>query len=515
MADKILLCISVTQAVVAHMRGQATVHCEIFSSDEDGLEAFGMFLASLPRALVYIATDAVEEDYRFETLPHATGSDRADLLRRKLKQYYRNTPYLTAISRGRIGEKRRDDRYLFAALTNPALIDPWLAIIAKRDLPVAGIYMASMLTAALVRKVSNEFPRMLVVAPHGTGIRITFYKDGEFFISRLSRSGSGGNPEKVFATEISSTRGYLTSLHLDTLDEPLPVVFLDRNDSLSAVVEHVAAEVANLQCVRIDRSTLIRQLQIAPEHLSLALETAYLGLLAEKAPDANLAPTSVTTEYRQFQRRRSIYTASAALGLAGLLWSGYNLWDAYDLGEQATQTARLTTAAQTQYREITREFPATPTTSENLINAVEIYKKASKTIRSPQPFMQIVSRAIAPSAEVFLQEINWTYGTDEVNVDAGTRTSQPTDIAPTGALKQSGYITGEIRPFHGDYRAAIDTVNEVAKRLARDPTVAEVRVVKHPLNVNPRLALSGNTRDAAEQSGIADFKILITLKPDA
>jgi hypothetical protein len=144
---------------------------------------------------------------------------------------------------------------------------------------------------------------------------------------------------------------------------------------------------------------------------------------------------------------------------------------------------------------------------------VEIYKKISKRIRSPLLFMQVVSRAIEPSPEVFLQEINWAYGTPAIPAEGGESTTQP--AAAPGNLRQSGYVTGEIRPFQGDYRAAIDAINAVANRLARDPAVAAARVVNYPLNVNPALALSGNTRDAAQPAGTAGFKIVLTLKPDA
>ena len=58
-------------------------------------------------------------------------------------------------------------------------------------------------------------------------------------------------------------------------------------------------------------------------------------------------------------------------------------------------------------------------------------------------------------------------------------------------------------------------VNRMADRLAKDPAVAEVKVTKFPLNVNSELALTGNTRDTAEQAGVADFKIAVTLKPNA
>lgn len=508
MADQILLCISATQAVVAHTQGRAVVRCEIFHSDEEGLAAFDEFLATAHSAIVAFSADAVEEDYRFETLPHATGSDRTGMLARKLKQYYRNSPYVTAISRGRAGDKRRDDRYLFAALTNAALIDPWLSAVTRHGLPVAGIYLVSMLTAALLRKIGNDMPRVLVVAPHSAGLRLTFLKDGEFCVSRLSRGGIGGETARALALEISSTRVYLASLHLDSPDDPLTVLFLDRDDSLAPAVEYVAAESANLQCVRIGRDTLIRQLRMAPEHLALALETSYLGLMAEKAPDANLAPASVTAEHRQLKRRGYVYAATTALALAGMVWAAYNLWLAHDLGEQTAHDARRTAAAQARYREVTREFPAAPTTSENLINTVDIYQKLSKTIRSPRPFMQIVSRAIEPNPEVFLHEMNWRYGTEGAPVSGGAP-------HPAGALVQTGYVAGEIRPFHGDYRAANDAIDVVANRLMREPAVAEVQVVKYPLDVNPGLALSGNTRDPTAQSGIADFKIVLRLKPDA
>ena len=82
--------------------------------------------------------DTVDEDYRFETLPHAYGKDRRDMVERKLKQLYRSTPFFGASLAEREEGKRRDDRYLFAALTNPAVFDPWLRILIASGLPIAG-----------------------------------------------------------------------------------------------------------------------------------------------------------------------------------------------------------------------------------------------------------------------------------------------------------------------------------------------------------------------------------------
>ena len=100
--------------------------------------------------------DAVEEDYRFETLPHASASDRAEMVARKLKQHYRNTPYMAAWLLGRETDKRRDDRYLFSALTNPDLIADWLQPVAARELPIARDYLLPMVSAAWLEKLERE-----------------------------------------------------------------------------------------------------------------------------------------------------------------------------------------------------------------------------------------------------------------------------------------------------------------------------------------------------------------------
>ena len=167
--------------------------------------------------------------------------------------------------------------------------------------------------------------------------------------------------------------------------------------------------------------------------------------------------------------------------------------------------------AQFQYREITRTFPAAPTSSDNLIRAVDVYQRVMRAQRSPQPFMQLVSRALDTQPQVFLTEIQWRYGIAQ-NDNAGASPAPPGSL---GALRQIGTLHGEIRPFQGDFRSAIALINRVAEHLAREPSVADVKVLKLPLNVNPDLALSGDTRDAAEHTGTAEFTLQVTLRPNA
>jgi hypothetical protein len=141
MADKLLIGISAPVVTAAHWHGGKITECLTFANDEGGQADFKEYLARLPDMPAHIMVDAVEEDYRFETLPHAFGSDRGDMVGRKLKQHYRNSPYMAAALLGRDTGKRRDDRYLFSALTNADLITDWQQAVAARGMPIAGIYL--------------------------------------------------------------------------------------------------------------------------------------------------------------------------------------------------------------------------------------------------------------------------------------------------------------------------------------------------------------------------------------
>ena len=70
-----------------------------------------------------------------------------------------------------------------------------------------------------------------------------------------------------------------------------------------------------------------------------------------------------------------------------------------------------------------------------------------------------------------------------------------------------------MRPFRGDYREAIDAINRFAETLSKQPNVAEVKVAKLPLNINPTLTLTGNTSENRDQAGTAAFTIILIMKP--
>jgi hypothetical protein len=75
-------------------------------------------------------------------------------------------------------------------------------------------------------------------------------------------------------------------------------------------------------------------------------------------------------------------------------------------------------------------------------------------------------------------------------------------------------VRGEVRPFDGDYKAAMALIGDFASRLAADSMVAEVRTLKLPLNSSSDAGLTGST-NATSAKGNAGFEFLIVFKAGA
>ena len=524
MTDKLLLSVSASQVSAARWLGGRLGECTVFENSDEGLAAFSGFLARAPTLTAHIIVDAVEEDYRFESLPHSFGSDRSEMIARKLKQHYRNSPYCSARMQGRDSGKRRDDRYLFCALTNPELVNKWLDVVIERELPVAGIYLLPTVSAKLIEKLKLKQTNLLVVSIHGAGLRLSFFREQQLRISRLARIDSGASESiKNYAEEISNTRLYLHALRVMTLDEHLSVQIVDHKDALNNLAQAISHDNPNVECHRLGRREIVDGLGISALSLDSSNDALYLHLLGLQPPDNNLAPANITLGHRQQRIRRGIYALASVTVLAAATWCAILFFQIHDVRADIDKARRQTTLLQEQYQEATRQFPAAPTSAENLRRAVEISQKIGATTRTPEIMMDLVSQALDQHPTIIVKTFGWRYDTTEYEIG---RDGAPAPVAaapstplpnapPGGKRKESALVEGEVRPFSGDYRGAIEAINSFAKALSQQPNVAEVRVVKQPLNISPNLTLSGNTADSRDHADKAEFAILVVMRPAA
>lgn len=527
MAAKLLVYLSAAGATVSRSRGNRIDDLARFTADETGLAAFEQYRQASKGAPAFLLVDATEEDYRFETLPHASGSDREQMVERKLRQHYRGSPFTSGLLVGRDSTKRKDDRFLFCALTNPELVTPWLDVLAAAEHPVGGVFLLPMVMPRLVTTLEDKSHNLLIISTMATGIRLTFFKDNSFRLSRLSRVDTSltGFPRAIH-DEISNTRLYLHALRAATLDEPVTVILLDHADALETTEQLIQSESSALTCKRMGSADIAARLKLPREQLARAPESIFLQLLQDKVPSSNLAAPAVTARYRRMRTRQQLFAASGAVAALGLCWSGFNLFQQYTLDSERETAVRNTARINAEYEAATRQFPSAPTTAENLKRTTELAERLLKADKLPMPFYALLSRALAPDPDLSPVEIVWQYSPTEIaGTDRGTQggaTAAPAPAAPPPApipgastRKQSGLISGEIKNFRGDFRDAINRINQLAERLRADPAVEQVRVTQLPLNVNPGLALTGSTSDTPAQGGSSEFKLIVVLKTNS
>lgn len=507
MSGKIIVCVTTQRAVAAVFEHGRLGPCHDFAIGEDGLRAFGELLHAYPGLPVYLMVDSVEEDYHAEILPHVSGSARRELVRRKLKQLYRNTSYSTAWVQGREHDKRHDDRYLFAALTNMDLLRPWVGTLHAFQSPLAGVYLLPMVSQELVAWFKLRDPDLLLITRHNDGLRQSFFQGGQLKASRLALSDlEQGASTAHLAAEIGKTRLYLNSLRLVTREAKLTVLLLDSDDGMEGLQQRLQAD-PGFVCHRMTRGELSSRLGALLE-CPYALHMTMLGL---RPPANNLAPVVTIRHFRNYQQRRLLYGASLAAVVAAALWSGGNMFQAYRLGDEVRRLEIQTQAQQTRYVEVTKTFPQAPASADRLEKAVHLANRVRQESRTPEAAMLTVSRALETSPEIMLTRLDWKFGAE--NRAVGQTEPDAAQVSASVGLLESGVVEGEIRPFHGDYRAAMASVNRLAEKMRHDPGVAGVSVIQMPLNIHSSTALSGNTLDIASSDAVrAEFKLRLVLK---
>jgi len=510
MAAKLLLCVSNDRATVAVWRRRRLLSCTGFENNEAGWIAFGNFLGGARGMPIHIIVDTVDEDFRFETLPHIRGRERTEMVGRKLKQLYRTTPYYSYALQDRETGKRRDDRYLFAALTNPDLLIPWLRAIEAGKLPISGIYPLALVSAALIERLKLNHPDLLIISKNSAGLRQTFFKNLKFRISRLTPLREATDvADQHYADEIANTRMYLDALTVTHVDDTLELVILDQDGSLSGLPAAIMRGRPNTRCQYLDINDIHARFGIPVADLEASADTLHLSLLGEQAPTLNFAPSHLTRSYHRFAAGRWAYATAGATLAGAAIWSGLNVYQATGIDQNTFIAKRQTQDYQAKYLQVTAQFPDAPTSAENLRHTVEIAEQIRAGLRSPDAMFSIISHALDVSPDIQLQRLEWHYG-DVPPTKTGVNPAAAPAAGP-GNLLQTGIVHGEVTRFGGDYRAAMNAINNFLQLIARDNAVAEVKVLKLPLDISSNSGLGGSTM-AIPGKEAAQFEIAVVFR---
>jgi hypothetical protein len=474
-----------------------------FAAEEQGLAAFSAYLDAQRGSIYYMLTDVPEEGFQLELLPFVQGADRTSLIQRKLTQYFYGSPLVTGVSLGREKSGRRDERMLLAALTRPQTFDPWLGVLRSAEAQLAGIYSIPLLVPDLASQLKIRAERCLVLSIGHAGIRQSFLEGGKLRFSRLSAVAASGTEEIARACASESARIYqYLAQRLIARAATLPVVVLVHPDA-RAVFAGACTDSDELHFEFVDLLAASRTCGLKTLPKDSSADSLFLHLLARQPPRDQFAPPAERRMFRVWQARFALKATGAVAMFGCLLFAGNELVEIVGLRQQTATVLVQAQADEERYAQVMKSLPPMPTSLENLRAVMSRYDALENRSAAPRAMLARISAALDESPRVELERIEWSLSTrpEDIGAAVDLRRAAAAASADGGQAMHAVAVVSGILPRTeaGDQRAMLDTVNEFAAALRRDPAL-RVTVLRMPVDVESAKTLrSGSENPAAAE----------------
>ena len=530
MFTKIILCATNEKLTAGIWRMGKMQSYQVLENNEQGHEDFKQFLKKNSSLSIYFIVDAIEEDYRVETLPHTSGAARQQILHRKLSQIYRGTEFRSANFISREKDKRKDDRFLLAALNNPDFLNGWLENIESEKAPLAGIYLLPLLSQVIAKRLKLTSQHLILSERLNSGLRQTYMENGRLRISRLATipQEMENKLSYFYLVETEKTRLYLISQRLINRDSHLHMTIAALDESGASLICRTIEQEQGIECKTIDLGKFAISLKLDPRLVVINPELVHMQLLAMGNVPDSLAPDHLIKSHQVNYLRWAINFATFLIVLIGLGLSSFNLYESYTKSAEVDQLVHDRQIQEHLYGDAAKDFPAAPIPSADLQTAVEIDKTIVSNNKNPRRMMAIISKTLDAIPEIQLDRMRWVQASDinvkdeenkagnavPVPASPNAATQQVSSFTPVpNTLYEIGFINGEIKGFSGDYRSALASVNHLVELLKADPAIAQIVVLQAPVNVSSFTNLQGSTTDEqANQQQAALFKLRLILK---
>ncbi|MBC7755786.1 MAG: hypothetical protein H7Z20_03920 [Bdellovibrio sp.] len=520
---KKLICCATNQSLIAGLwHGTKLQTYAVFRNTDDDHTAFSQYISQFANTNIYLIVDAIEEDYKVESLPHTSGAARREIIERKLNQFNRNSVYRAAHFINRATDKRKDDNFLFVSLNNADFLQGWIDAIQANQAPLVGVYMLPMISQVAVRQMKLMAPHILLCERLSSGLRQTYLHNGRLRMSRLvpMQDVKPNQLAYFYLVEIDKTRLYLTSQRLIANETALQLVLPAIDNSNHEIAKSISQE-QGLECKVVDMLAYAKNSNIATDLVKKHPEFLHMQMLANGNVPDSLAPASFSKIHGLNNVRRKINIATASLATIGVLLATFYAWQGKQQKDQLQQIAAQTNQQQQQYEAVAKDFPSTPIASSELKVAADLAHIIQANNQSPRQLMQVLSGAFEASPEIALSRMRWTLNSDkelkdeEGGIAGNAQPAATPTVNDATKLLQIGFINAEIKGFTGDYRAALNSVNNFVTHLRQNDLVDQVMILHEPVNVSSLANLQGSTTDenASTERPPAIFKLKIILKP--
>lgn len=497
---------------------------KIFDHYASGWLKFSEYFAAQVEPDVLILTDLIEEDFQRELIPHVFGSSRKSLINRRLHNLYRDTPYYACSAQGREKEGRRDDRVLFSALTNPQILQPWLDALQVLKIHVVGVYSVALLKPLMLKKLGDQSSASLLVTHQSSGLRQSFFQEGQLRFSRLSpeTAWSAEAIAEVAEVELAKTRQFLASTRLLVRGEPLQIIVLAATEVIACMRERTSTQEELVY--RFIELEEVRPLFL-PKKSQLSLRVCdplYLSLLARGKISSHYATSEQIRLHKLLQLRTTLNATSIAALVLASAWAVNDGVKALKANEMAAVSQAETVATSSKYQTMLASMPVTVANPAEMKAASELDQTILKNTPKMRELLYFVSEALAPLPQIKLEGLKWELISDlDSGLDSAVAVATPPD---NGEMSLPAHLFGvpdksmerltldcEIRPFNQDYRVAFASAEQFVRNLQRNSKM-KVTMVKPPFDVRPDVKFEGKVGGVFD-GDVPRFTVSIVWKP--
>ncbi len=508
--------------------GRKLVSSVYFEPDELGLDLFSAYLESLRRQPVRLLVDLIEEEFRQITIPLLRGADRKEIVERNLIRYFRNTEYRHALSQGVVKEKgRKEEKLLLMGLTNPQLLEPWLQLIEKQQVPVSGIISLPLLSESVVQRFKAEQRCVILVSQQvPSNLRQSVFLDGKLILSRLVPIASfyQGDYARDVVRDVESTQRYLVSQRIVDRADVIGVQVLTNKrhlDRLRAEVEgdndfeyriHEINQVLSDEKIEVPEEQDFSSALFCHE----ATRGLYVNHYAQKA------------EKKYFHHHLASLAArfvAVALLAIGLGYFGSALIKGWMYGNSIEEMSLLQQKYASKYKQLSLTRAGSDVSTEMMQNVVKTVEKLQRGYQQrPQEMMILISQQISLYDRMRVKEYEWflapssdAVSASEVSWDTPKRKRRSrrdrNAPKPRKGLFEIAVFKGELLDFDGNYRYALSAVADLEDAMRVSGWYDEVQVLKRPLDVESEKQISGEVGvGKRREQGKAEFTIRVVRK---
>lgn len=465
-----------------------------FADSDEGLSAFGKYLALSAAEPSIVLIDVIEEVFATDRIPKLAARDTSALLERRVKRKFPRTPYRLAVPGNLISPDKSERSIVFSSISNHELLDPWITVILRHQVPLIGIYSLPWMATKLISVLGRSEQPMLFLTQHqGNKLRQSFVQDGLVRSARLSQSPDHTDeayPQFV-QTEIMRSRRYLERSRLLGAMEELDVCMIAAPEIANQVLE-AAAHDPSLKFHFIEPGVAKKRLHVADDVPDDRLECLFIASALRRRPNRSYAVSGEARYWQMSRMRRAIIATSIAVGAACASIAGIYLGDALRLSrESSTFDSQVVQLSETYRRENESLGPIKADSYEMKL-AVDTGDHILQQ-RVPVPWvMHQLGSVLGDYPDVRIQQLSWQAETETVATPVRTRPGEPpppVSIPATSAVTTR--LSASIEPFDGNLRDAFLRIDQLANAIATRTEFVDVEVISYPIDARPAAMITG------------------------